>query len=140
MSNTSALSPDVLSYLESIRGAPCYLERFLSCPDFKFMREIAKDFGGIEIALPNTHYTFMLNVYGVIMFQPSGDYGYGVTVRGVDEDSATHEARVREFLSAVRKSIYPETDSAWCASVVVQACYSAITARVGNAIKRSVRE
>lgn len=137
MPNTSALSPKVLEYLEHIKGAPCLLERFLSSDDFKRMQDFAKDFGGIDIELPDGKYDITLNVFGVLTLQVRNVVMHSVTHRRLGIDEATHREIVQDFLSGIRQYAYPEMDSAWCAQVVIQAIYDATTAKVERAITRS---
>jgi hypothetical protein len=140
MQSASALSPQVLQYLESIKGAPCFFEKFLQTDDFKRMREFAKDFGGIEIPLPNGKCDLVLNLFGVITLEPCPGTIYAITAKANGEDDETFQMNLKHFLSGVRKHVFPGSDSAWCAAAVVQAVYDSTTKKVNDAIARSVRE
>lgn len=140
MPEPSALSKEVRQYLASIEGAPDFFERFLCSGDFKSLQKFAKDFGGIEIVLPSTKYVLALNVFGVITFEPEYGVIRTISARGAAEPESEYHMAVREFISAIRKWVYPNTDSVWCTETLVQAVYESVAQKVHGAIARSRRE
>lgn len=140
MPSESALSKEVLEYLESIKGAPSLFERFLASDDFKRMQDFAKDFGGIDIELPEGRYDITLNAIGVLTLQTRNVVMHTVSRRRLGADEATHREIVEDFLSGIRALVYPGIDSAWCTETVIQAIYDATAAKVESAIARSKRK
>lgn len=140
MPEKSALSPAVREYLESINGAPCLLERFLLSSDFKKMQLLAKDFGGMDIVLPGKGDLLRLNVFGVITYVGTTGTIWAVGAPGAEEEMRGYSANIKDFLSAIRREVYPEADSAWCVEAVLQSIYDAISTRVQEAMTRSRRK
>ncbi len=139
MALRSALSLEVQKYLESISGAPDFFERFLSSKDFARMKNIAKDFGGISIALPDTAMVLELNVYGMISFPSHAPTVLAVGAPQNGERDEAHSHAVHEFLKYFSRSVYPGRDAAWCTGALIQAIYDSFTAKIEDSMKRGLR-